>query len=133
MKKVLLIIAAILMMGNAFSQDTYRWLPPTAKQKIQDIEKQVHQPPVPLYLNTGETQATPVLPKKTVLPIKKIQLKDYIFKSPVDSAIIKKYHLTFPLNTSLKQPSCRLQEKYGKQISKKFRFDCFNFDARNKK
>ena len=76
MKKVILVIAAMIMIGNAFSQDTYRWLPPTAKQKIQDIEKQAHQPPVPLYLNTGETQATPVLPKKIVLPIKKIQLKD---------------------------------------------------------
>ncbi len=133
MKKVLLVIAAILLMGNAFSQDMNRFLPPSVRQQLRDIERQARQPLVPLYLNTDKTHVRPVPSElMAVSNIKAIsKLKDYILVSSVDSAIAEKYHLTFPLNTSLKQPSCCLQEKYSKQISKKFWFGCYVFDGEN--
>ena len=139
MKRVILVIAAMIMMGHAFPQNKYNQLPPSVKQKMQDIERQARQPLVLLYLNTDETYVRPLPSElKAVSNLKdisnkRIQLKYYIPVRPVDSAIVEKYHLTFPLNTSLKQPSCCPQEKYNKQISKKFRFDCYNFDAGNKK
>lgn len=131
MKKVLLIIAAILMMGNAFSQDRNRLLPPSVIQKIQDIERQAHQRPVPIVLNTDKSPVTPkVLKARELSSI--LLPKNIPSTCPVELAIRKEYHLTFPLNTSLKQPSCSMQEKYNKQISKKFWFGCYVFDGENK-
>lgn len=135
MKRVLLVIAAILMMGNAFSQDKKRWLPSTVRQQIQDIEAQARQRPVPMTLNTDKIKVIPKAPEvKDFLNIwaKNHQLniwaKNHQFIRPIaiDSAIVKKYHLKFSLNTSLKQSNFHSQEKYGKLFSSKFHFDYFN-------
>ena len=127
MKRVLLVIAAILMMGNAFSQDKNRWLPSTVRQQIQDIEAQARQRPIPMTLNTNKIKVIPKVPEVKDLPSIFLP-KNHQFIRPIaiDSAIVKKYHLKFPLNTSLKQSNFHSQEKYGKLFSSKFHFDYFN-------
>ena len=131
MKKVLLVIAAILLMGNAFSQDMNRFLPPSVRQQLRDIERQAHQPHVlPIKLNTDNNHVTPTASKVKDLSAKTLS-KNISFICPVKLANRKKYHLTFPLNTSLKQPSYSMQEKYNEQISKKFWFGCYVFDGEN--